>query len=85
MRYFTLKEQLSDTLLDKLGDPDWNERRYVVKCFMAQLPFVLTKPWDIWVAVSSLSEAIRGSDSDIRGAVVSCVKKGIPQILRSAL
>jgi uncharacterized protein (TIGR02391 family) len=74
LRYFTLREEICMTLLEKLRNDDLDHGRYVSKFFMGELLFVITEQWQITLSVSAISNIIRNGDLVVRKALINWVR-----------
>jgi uncharacterized protein (TIGR02391 family) len=75
LTYFTFREEVTITLINKLSNNDSDHRRYVANFFMSELPSVITEAWHIILCVSAISDAIKGGDLTLRRALINCVRK----------
>jgi uncharacterized protein (TIGR02391 family) len=84
LRAFTLRNQAAEVLLAKLEDSDGDDRAYVVKFFMRQLPDVLTSDAQVDRCVRALAQAVKNGDDHVREALVTWIR-GYPASWQEAL
>lgn len=71
--FFSLKEELSRTLLKKMEDDDADDRRFVATFFMSVLPSVVIQRYQISRFVRAISKAIRNGDTSVRQELLKWV------------
>jgi hypothetical protein len=75
IKYFSMRSDVADALINKLEDADGDDRHYVAKYFIARLPETLVgEQGEVRRAVTALATAIRNGDSNVREAVVAHVR-----------
>ena len=74
LKSFSLRDEAATTLLGKLEDTDGDDRHYVVKFFMRQLPEVITTDGSINRCVRAIASAIKDGDENVRQALIGAVR-----------
>jgi uncharacterized protein (TIGR02391 family) len=74
LKNFSLRQEAANVLIAKLEDIDPDDRHYVAKYFLANLPSVLTEEAERRRGIRAVAQAIETGDSNLRESLINWVR-----------